>query len=163
MMGSGAITWPRDAIDALYTQGLIDQSSGIAAFSDSAAGTGTARGYMLDHIAESVAQIATVSDPFEDNLGMAASTPNDPHMLHPDFPVILDRFIKRVTVCPGDFDRNGWVDPGDETAFFAASSAQELYADWNFDGSIDGHLPPDPDRYDEPKFDTGWALGCGGP
>src|SRR5690606_23589065 len=24
MMGSGAITWPRDAIDALYTQGLID-------------------------------------------------------------------------------------------------------------------------------------------
>lgn len=146
---------PSAEIDALFSQSLIDQASGIATFETSSYGSG--RRYILNEVAESVAQFAA-ADPLEGNLGMAAQVSA---MLDPAFPDLLDRFIKRVTVCPGDYDRLGCEDAGDATAFFVGSSTGDLYADWNFNGVFDGHLPPQLDRYDRPKFETGLLLqGC---
>lgn len=141
---------PRTEIDGLFTQGVIDQSSGIATFTSSTHGDG--RDWILEEVAESVAQVP-VPHP-EDNLGMGAQIPA---MEHADFPVILDRFIKRVTVCPGDFDRDGFVDVGDDTAFHVAATQFDPYADWNFNDSFE--VP----GTDEAKFDSGWSLGCGAP
>jgi hypothetical protein len=120
------------------------------------------RNYALSHVIGSVT-VFDWPDP-EGNLGIAAETPNDPAggppygFTDPLFATILERTLMRSTVCPADYDRNGTVDQNDFLFFQTDSFNMVEYADWNFDGTFDGHIQmPEPGR-DRKKFLAGQAV-----
>jgi hypothetical protein len=74
----------------------------------------------------------------------------------PSIPAFLrervELFLRRETRCPGDFNRDGYVDANDLSQFTAALAAHEIYADWNFDGLFNGD--------DLDAFNDSWAVPC---
>ncbi len=84
---------------------------------------------------------------------------------HPTYTTAVQTMLRRSTRCPGDFDRDGDVEPNDLTQFMIAYNMQLPSADWNLDGGLlptngcVNHINMD-DVY---TFNAAHALGCCGP
>lgn len=95
--------------------------------------------------------------------GFALQTPTDDGYFDGKFFDLLSRYLSRGAFCPGDYDRDGTVEPEDLTKFGSDSQSGANggvgfdYADWNFDGTFDGHIPNGADRI---MFLADHAAGC---
>lgn len=110
---------------------------------DLAQGVAVRRG--LDHLVGS--HIPVPGNPSrEDNIGFAG----EPDLLaqhplqwqDPNFDDVLRLMLRRVTVCPSDYDRDGVQDVNvDPPQFIQDVLLMAPYADWNFDTIFDGATP----------------------
>jgi Protein of unknown function (DUF1194) len=102
------------------------------------------RGYMKLNVTGSDMD----QEPFWGNMGLAMESatvplpgPPENQYLEPSVQPRLSLMLKRMTRCPGDFDRDGDVDSDDlnhpSTGFMAAYNASQIAADWDLDGDVD--------------------------
>ena len=119
------------------------------------------RQYCLDHLVGSRI-VVPGNPPGEDNIGFAgepdlfAQHPLEWH--DPNFDDLLKLMLRRVTLCPSDYDRNGIQTQNvDLTQFIVGVQQMAPYADWNFDTVFDGLNPTGLDRL---KIEAPFPVGC---
>jgi hypothetical protein len=146
-----------------FPEGVADR---LCVFQVAVAGVASVgRDYWLARMAESKVDVQTAV-PDEDHIafaGLHVDSPGSPlFQINPGpfgWPQVQQRILMRLTVCPGDYDRDGDVDGADADAFFIGfnSIPPELYANWNFDDNSWTSAP------DEDKFNAEHANGCASP
>lgn len=122
-------------------------------------------GWVVESLVGLAAPAVTPESPFTvecQSLGYAAQTPiNGAGYSDAAFAPLVNRMLRRMTRCPADYDHDGSLLAGDFTLFQTQSGLGILYADWNFDGVLDGHLSGN-DRKDRRKFEREFfVIMCG--
>jgi len=146
--GAGEILLEAARDNVLFTSNQADQINFLPVYSGAVGFSQIDRDYALDLAVESRFQVPalTGSHPLEDNLGFSGKLDGNTGGFYldyqdPQLAGLLQRMFQRMAYCPGDFNRNGMLDASDTPQFTSGSVNTIPYADWNFDGQWDGHIP----------------------
>lgn len=123
--GYNDLTLQTNGRDAVMALGGVDQLNGF--------GVRHATAFLVDR-QYAMTNLATAGI---SGLGFGLQTPAVPFrgFEDPAFHDRLRRMIERQTTCPGDYNRDGFVDQiVDRAMFLADHTNSQPYADWDFDG-----------------------------